>query len=158
MHAENARLEPAPSARSDDGIDTAAFEDLVGYHARRAALSIIEVFMREMAPFALRPVEFSVLLLLAHNPGMTSRQLCSQLNIQSSNLVGLIKQLQSRGLIERRSHPTDGRAIGLYLSEAGSTLTAQANQTARRAERSATAALSAAERQTVVRLLKKIYR
>jgi DNA-binding MarR family transcriptional regulator len=148
---------PAEVTLPDD-IDTRAFEGLVGYHARRAALAIIEVFVRDMAVYDLRPVAFSILLLVDHNPGITSAQLCSQLNIQSSNLVGLIKELLQRQLIERRPHPSDGRAMGLHLSEAGQALTRDAARTAAESELKATAQLSDTERQTVVRLLKKIYR
>jgi hypothetical protein len=32
-----------------------------------------------MAPYGLRPVDFSVLSLITHNPGITSRQLCTTL-------------------------------------------------------------------------------
>ena len=62
-------------------LDTRYLETLLGYNTRRAALTIIGRFMDNMAVYQLRPVDFSVLSLIGHNPGITSRQLCSALNI-----------------------------------------------------------------------------
>ncbi|MCL5969832.1 MAG: MarR family transcriptional regulator, partial [Betaproteobacteria bacterium] len=106
-------------------IDNAFLESLIGYNARRAALAVIGVFMERMAPYGLRVVDFSVLTLIAHNPGITSRQLSSMLAILPPNLVGMIRQMQARGLIEKRPHPNDRRAQGLYATAAGEQLQAQ---------------------------------
>jgi DNA-binding MarR family transcriptional regulator len=139
-------------------IDTSYLEQLLGYNARRAALVIIERFIHEMAPFDLRPVDFSVLSVILHNPGVTSRQLCSSLSILPPNLVGLIKALEKRGLIERRPHPRDGRALGLHATEAGQSLMQQAEQLALQLERQASHRLSHEEQTQLIGLLKKIYR
>ena len=145
---------PAPSV---DAVDTGFLRTLVGYNTRRASLSIIAVFMERMAPYDLRVVDFSVLSLAAHNPGITSRQLCATLNVLPPNLVGLISGLERRGLIERRPHPSDGRAMGVHLTAAGAELTAQAEQTAAQLELDATDKLTATERKTLIRLLQKVY-
>lgn len=138
-------------------VDTSYLESLVGYNARRASLAIVDVFLHHMAGYDLRPVDFSVLSLIAHNPGITSRQLCSSLSIQPPNLVGLIGQLLKRELIVREPHPHDGRAVGLHLSPQGRKLMKQAERTATRLELEATARLSATERKVLMHLLKKIY-
>ena len=65
-----------------DKVDTSYLESLAGYNARRATLVIAESFLKHMAVYDLRMVDFSVLSLIAHNPGITSRQLCATLNIQ----------------------------------------------------------------------------
>lgn len=145
---------PAPMTGS---VDTAFLRTLVGYNARRASLAVIEVFMERMAVYGLKVVDFSVLSLMAHNPGITSRQLCATLDVLPPNLVGLIAALERRGLIERRPHPSDGRALGLHLTPAGMDLTAQAEQTAADLEVEATGRLTAAERKTLIRLLQKVY-
>ncbi len=144
-------------APSTEQVDTSFLEGLLGYNARRTSLAVIEVFMQRMAPYKLRPVDFSVLSLVAHNPGITSRQLCATLNVLPPNLVGLIAALERRGLIERRPHPSDGRAMGVHLTPAGAELTQQAEQTAAQLEEDATARLTAAERKTLIRLLQKVY-
>lgn len=140
-----------------DLVDTRFLRTLVGYNTRRASLSIIAVFMERMAVYDLKVVDFSVLSLAAHNPGITSRQLCATLNVLPPNLVGLVAALERRGLIERRPHPNDGRAMGLHLTPTGAELTTQAEQTAAQLEEDATARLTAAERKTLIRLLQKVY-
>lgn len=144
-------------ATTSEGIDTQVIEAFLGYSARRASLVILANFVRRMAPLALRPVDFTVLALAGSNPGITSSQLCQLLDIQSPNLVVLIKQLQDRGLIERRPHPTDGRAMGLHLTASGQHLVDQATTLAHEADDEASGKLSAAERQTLARLLRKVY-
>lgn len=148
---------PDTATESDNGIDASYLETLLGYNARRAALAVIGVFLQRMAPFGLRPVDFSVLTLIAHNPGITSRQLCAALDILPPNLVGMIKSLDKRGLIERRPHPTDRRAQGLHLSPAGKKLQKSAQATATRLESDVASRLSAEELATLKSLLRKVY-
>lgn len=138
-------------------VDTRYLESLTGYNARRAALSVIEIFLDRMAIYGFRPVDFSVMSLITHNPGITSRQLCTALNILPPNLVAMINALERRELIARKRHPRDGRAVGLHLTAAGQKLMRDAERTARELESDAIGRLTAAERKTLLRLLQKIY-
>jgi DNA-binding MarR family transcriptional regulator len=147
----------ATPAGKHDRLDARVLEDFVGYNARRAWLIVSDVFAERMAPYGLKQIDFSVLSLLAHNPGATSRQLCNTLDILPPNLVSLVSTLDSRGLIERRPHPHDGRAVGLHLTEAGEKLIREAERTVVQLEADASARLTARERETLIRLLQKIY-
>jgi DNA-binding MarR family transcriptional regulator len=151
---------PAATAKTGLGADrlnSQFLQALVGYNARRAWSQISTVFAERMAPYGLKQVDFSVLSLLAHNPGATSRQLCATLDILPPNLVNLISTLDSRGLIERRPHPRDGRAVGLHLTPAGEKLTSDAERTVTQAELDASAKLTTRERESLIQLLKKLY-
>ena len=153
---------PSPNV-SDNGVDEAVIdatflESLLGYNARRAALTIIEVFLDRMAVYGLRTVDFSTLSLVAHNPGITSRQLCAALGILPPNLVRIVADLDKRGLVQRRPHPTDGRAIGLHLSVDGRKMMRGAEATVRELELAASYRLSDDERGTLITLLKKVYK
>ena len=98
--SDTARAAPTPNAApAVDQVDTSYLETLIGYNARRAALAVIGLFLQRMAVYGLKPVDFSVLSLITHNPGITSRQLCTALNILPPNLVGMINALARRGLI-----------------------------------------------------------
>jgi len=145
----------APAAVEE--VDAGFLETLIGYNARRAALAVIDVFLERMAPYQLRPVDFSVLSLVAHNPGITSRQLCATLGVLPPNLVGMVNALEKRELLVRRPHPRDGRAMGLHLTPGGQKLMRDAEKTAAALEAEVGARLSAAELQTLLRLLKKVY-
>jgi DNA-binding MarR family transcriptional regulator len=153
------RNSPAPRGAPPtvEAVDTSYLEGLIGYNARRAALSVIEVFMQRMAVYDLRPVDFSVLSLITHNPGITSRQLCGTLGILPPNLVGMINALEKREMIARQPHPTDGRAVGLHLTEGGAKLMRDAERTAAQLEADVAARLTPSEAKTLIRLLKKVY-
>ena len=148
---------PTGALPSVDTVDTAYLQTLVGYNARRAALTVIGLFVPRMAEYGLRPVDFSILSVIRHNPGITSKQLCSTLNLLPPNLVGKIAALDRRGLLLRHPHPSDGRALGLQLTLEGHALMAQAEVTAFELEKEAASALSTSERQTLLRLLQKVY-
>jgi DNA-binding MarR family transcriptional regulator len=139
-------------------VDSTLLEGLVGYNARRAYLVILEIFLKRMAVYDLRTVDFSILSLITHNPGITSRQLATTLSLLPPNVVGMVNTLEKRGLIERQPHPVDGRALGLHLTPDGEALVAEAESTVEHLEIEATSSLTATERKTLIRLLQKIYR
>jgi DNA-binding MarR family transcriptional regulator len=138
-------------------VDASFLESLLGYNARRAALAVIDVFLQRMAAYGLRPVDFSVLSLVVHNPGITSRQLCTTLGILPPNLVNLVASLQERGLIDRLPHPRDGRATGLHPTAAAMKLMQKAERTAADLEADVAARLAPGELATLLRLLRKLY-
>ena len=153
----NSSARGARTDRSAAPVDASYLESLVGYNARRVAIKAMGTFAKRMAPYDLKPVDFSVLSLITHNPGITSRQLCRALDILPPNLVGIIGSLDQRGLLDRRAHPEDGRAIGLHLSETGQQLMLGAQATASQLEADVAHRLTPAETKTLIRLLKKIY-
>lgn len=146
-----------PAIPAVEEVDTSFLETLLGYNARRAALAVIGVFIERMEPYELKPVDFSVLSLVAHNPGITSRQLCTALGILPPNLVGMINALEKRELVVRLPHPRDGRAMGLHLTPAGQKLMREAEKTAAALEADVAGRLTAAELRTLIALLKKVY-
>jgi DNA-binding MarR family transcriptional regulator len=151
-------MKPTPEKPFVEKVNTRYLETLVGYNARRAALAVISRFMEEMAIYDLRPVDFSALSLITHNPGITSRQLCTTLGIQAPNIVAMVTAFEKRGLISRHAHPHDGRAFGLVLTEDGKSLMARAEKTASGLETQVSEKLSADERKAMIASLKKIYK
>lgn len=141
-----------------ESVDASFLESLLGYNARRASLLLVGVFVQSMERFDLKIVEFSVLSLVASNAGITSRQLCQQLAVLPPNMVGMIDALGKRGLLERRPHPRDGRATGLYLSAAGRELVDMAQSELKSQEAQAVAHLSETEQAQLMELLQKLYR
>lgn len=148
--------EPDPCAVVET-VDASFLQSLLGFNARMAALRAIGAFIPRMAPYGLRIVDFSILSIVHHNPGVTSRQLCDTLNLLPPNLVGKIAALEKRGLLLRHPHPQDGRALGLHLTEAGYALMREVEPLVSAQEAKIASALTAHERQTLMRLLCKVY-
>ena len=151
-------MDATPQPPYVDKVNTRFLETLLGYNSRRSALSIIELFLERMAVYDMRVVDFSVLSLIIHNPGITSRQLCATLGMQAPNLVSMVNDLEKRALIARQPHPLDGRAMGLHPTPGGLKMMRAAEKTATQLELDATPNLSAEERKTLLKLLKKVYK
>ena len=96
-------------ADSDDAVDLGMLPGLLGYTLRRAQLAVFQDFHRSLAPLALTPTQFGVLLVLRQNPGLRPSQVAGALGIKRANFVPLLAALESRGLAERRKHARPSR-------------------------------------------------
>ncbi len=147
-----------PSTAAPATVDSSFLMSLVGYNTRRATLKVFDIFAQRMADLALSPVEFSVLVLVGHNPGLMPSQLCTELALLPPNLTKILARLDKRQLLQRNSAPADKRAVCLTLTAAGQTLLEQAQEQVAALEAEASSRLTEAERATILRLLQKIYR
>jgi DNA-binding MarR family transcriptional regulator len=107
-------------------LRTEATTGIVGYRLRRAQLAVFQRFLRAFAHLDLRPAEYSVLALIASNPGRKQSEIATVLGIKRANFVPLINGLERRGLTERRAAPGDRRAKALYLTADGRAFHAEA--------------------------------
>jgi DNA-binding MarR family transcriptional regulator len=86
----------------------------VGYAASRSFAACLE-------PLGLEARHFAVLNFIALDEGQSQQTLADALDIPASRMVAIVDELEHRGFIERRPHPTDRRARALYLTPAGET-------------------------------------
>lgn len=107
-------------------------------------------FGRRLEPLGIRPRQFGMLTYLSAGENVTQQELVERLNIHRNVMVGLVDDLERRGLAERRRHPNDRRAYAVQLTDSGRDLL-------RRAERIAdeldATLLDDADRLTLVQLL-----
>lgn len=95
---------------------------------RQAQLSVFQDFYRRTAGFDLTPVAYSVLVIVAGQPGIRQNRLTELLMIKPANCVTLINGLEKQGLLTREKVKVSGRAVSLQMTEAGRTLLARANE------------------------------
>jgi DNA-binding MarR family transcriptional regulator len=100
----------------------------VGYALRRAQVVIFADFNHALAELELRPVQFSVLLMIDQNPGASQSSVSAALGIQKANFVATIADLVKRGLVRRRKSDTDARTYSLSLTRGGRALLQHASQ------------------------------
>ena len=106
-----------------------------------------------MSPGGLRPRHLIALKLLSEQ-GPTSQQgLAEALSLDPSNVVGLLNELEERGLITRRRDPADRRRHIVELSAAGTDELCLAQTRLSRVEDDLLSALSAEDRATLYWLL-----
>lgn len=106
-----------PPARSAAGVPDLA--SIVGYKLRRAQLFVFQDFIESFADLPLRPAEFSVLSLIAREPGRKQSEIAARLGIKRANFVALMDGLEKRKLAERRKSPGDKRSHSLHLTAEG---------------------------------------
>jgi DNA-binding MarR family transcriptional regulator len=99
-------------------IDLGPLPELIGYVLRRAQLAVFQDFFASFAPFDIRPAQFSVLTIIERNPGLTQTRVAEALGIKRTNFVGMLDELEKRGLAERRQ-ARDKRSYALYLTADG---------------------------------------
>lgn len=119
---------PADEAvvETNDGINAAGTSSIIGYRLRRAQLKVFQRFLTVFETLNLRPAEYSVLVLIADNPGRKQTEIAEVLGIKRANFVALVHEIEERGLVERRPAATDKRANALHLTRAGKTFLARA--------------------------------
>ena len=92
---------------------------IVGYMLRRAQLAVFQDFIESFSKLKLRPAEFSVLAIIARQPGLKQSEIAELLGIKRANFVSLMDGLEQRGLAERRKSEHDKRSHALHLTEHG---------------------------------------
>lgn len=128
--------------------------DALGYRLRRAQISVFQRFLATFDALQLRPAEYSVLQLIADNPGRKQTAIAEILGIKRANFVTLIDTLQYRGLVERRPSLDDRRANALHLTKEGTKFFAKARRMHDALEQQLTAQLGGpAKRQELIGLL-----
>jgi DNA-binding MarR family transcriptional regulator len=138
-------------------LDQGKLLGLVGYNCRRAYLHILGLFRQRMAKFDLRPVDFSVLVLIQANPNVNQKRLAHALSIDPPNMATLLERLEARALIQRKPNPTDRRARLLVLTRQGAALCSEAEKVVTRMEIDATPHLTRDERVELMRLAQKVF-
>ena len=134
-------------------LDQGALPQLLGYRLRLAQQAVFRDFAASVQ--GLSPGRVGLLIFIDANPGVTQSRLAEAANRDRSTMVGVLDQLQARGLVERR-RGADRRTNGLWLTRAGRALLAGALRSITRHERRIAARLSAAERRQLLELLGKI--
>jgi len=101
--------------------------------------------------------DFAVLEALLHKGPLPVNEIGKKVMLTSGSITVAVDRLEAKGLVERRAHSTDRRAKIVHLTREGRKLITPAYADhAADLERLASASLTRAERETLIRLLKKI--
>jgi DNA-binding MarR family transcriptional regulator len=147
----------APLLRERKGrrdIDLDVLNSHLGYALRRAQVWVFQDFIRTLSAIDIRPAQYSVLVVIGANPGLSQAALADRLAIERARLVHMLDHLQRRGLTERLPSPTDRRTHALQLTRDGHKLLKRAKALAARHEARLTEKLGAEARAQMLELLK----
>lgn len=126
---------------------------LIGYRLRLAQQTVFDDFASSVE--GLSPGRIGMLILVDANPGVTQSRLAEAVRRDRSTMVGVLDELEDRGLIERR-RGQDRRTNGLWLTRAGRAFLERALRQIEAHERRIGANLTGAERARLLALLGKI--
>ena len=144
-------------ARAADKDDTVyRLEEQVGHLLRRAHQRHTAIFQEMTDDAQLTPLQFAALMKLADVGEASQNHLGRLTAMDAATMQGVIKRLIARGLIERRPDPGDRRRLLLTLSAAGRKLAARAEGLGLEISDRTLEPLSAAERETFLRLLRRL--
>lgn len=131
---------------------------LLGYHLRRAQTAMFKDFAEVVgAEEDITPGLFGMLQVIAANPGLSQSRLAEAMDVDRSTIVTVVHQLEARGLVERRSSQQDARSHSLYVTAPGGRALARMERLVLRHEAKFASVLSADERETLVRILARLY-
>lgn len=113
-------------------------------------------FAERVAELDFSPPQVGILKVIAESDGLSQQALGEKLGMFASRLVSVLDDLQTRGLIERRSNPTDRRANSLHITQSGKEKMKQIMKVGREHQESICAALNDSERVQLASLLQRI--
>jgi MarR family transcriptional regulator, 2-MHQ and catechol-resistance regulon repressor len=127
---------------------------LVLWKAARAVGSYAE---KSITDLEMCGSDFAVLEALLHKGPLPVNEIGKKILLTSGSITVAVDRLEKRGLVERRAHGTDRRALIVHLTKEGRKLITRAYaQHAADLQQLASASLTTTERATLISLLKKI--
>jgi DNA-binding MarR family transcriptional regulator len=107
-------------------IDLGALDGHLGYFIRRTQVWIFQDFIRRLSSIDVSPAQFSVLVVISANAGLSQAELGMTLGIERARLVRMLHKLEERGLTQRLPSSADARRHELRLTREGQRLLTQA--------------------------------
>ena len=145
------------NSRGRKSWDEGVLSQNIGYHIAQAEVTTMRLYTEHIGePFSLRPVEYSLLVLLHTNAELSPKQLAQALALPAPSLTMLVDRLHERGLLERVRSETDRRSQRVLLSAAGEALVQQAIASSPVMNRALDQALTPGEQMILTELLQKV--
>ena len=131
-------------------------EDQVGHLLRRANQQHAAIFFEGLNDHQLTPTQFAALSKIGYEEEVSQNQLGRLTAMDPATILGVVKRLHERDLIDARADPADGRRSLWRLSETGRRLLLQALPMAMDITRETLAPLDRLERTIFLKLLRKL--
>lgn len=121
----------------------------LGYYASRH-------FAERLATVGLTPRMWGAMNMLEFEGDVSQQQLGRAVGMDPSSMVSTIDELEAKGWVERRRHPTDRRAYALHITDAGRETLMRARRLAGGAQNELLAPLDDVERAQLHDLLLRL--
>jgi DNA-binding MarR family transcriptional regulator len=127
-----------------------------GFLISRVGMVARKRFGEQLEGIGLNVRMWGALNVLDAEGALTQHALGKCVGVDPSSMVATIDELEEKGLVERRRHPTDRRAHALHLTAKGRATLANGRELARGAQDQLLAPLGAQEREQLHELLLRV--
>jgi DNA-binding MarR family transcriptional regulator len=127
-----------------------------GFLISRMGLVAQKQFAERIGSLGLTPRMWGALNVLDAEGAISQQALGQSIGMDPSSMVSAIDELESKGLVERRRHPTDRRAHALHITAKGRQTLGRGRELARAAQDELLAPLNAKEREQLHELLLRL--
>jgi DNA-binding MarR family transcriptional regulator len=142
-------------AKSEDA-SLGVLGQYIGFHLRLAQNAAFKAFQRLTGETDLKPGWFTVMMLVHVNPGITPMALSRASGRDKSTLTPVLRDLESRGYLERCRLPRDRRSHTLALTAEGEEMLAKLADHAAEHERKIDEVVGCANKAEMLTLLRRI--
>jgi DNA-binding MarR family transcriptional regulator len=136
-------------------IELGALNDRVGYFVRRFQVWIFQDFGRVLADLQIRPAQYSVIVLIGANPGLSQSDLGDALGIERARLVRLLDELERRDFTVRLPSTVDRRSHALFLTPNGRRALERIEARVAKHEANVVETIGSAQRKMLMKILKR---
>jgi len=147
-----------PPVGGEREISLGPLPDYLGYQLRQVQSVIFGDFTSITTETGVTPGEFSLLMLIEHNPGINQGALAHMYNIDKSTLSIAVTSLVKRGLVQKTPNEEDRRFHAVSLTPEGRDVLARTTRRVEDQERAMDDALNPGECQVLLDMLKRLAR
>jgi DNA-binding MarR family transcriptional regulator len=137
-------------------VRTAPLRELIGYALRRAQGAVYADLNEGLARLEIRPLQYTLMLIVAENPGVSQTGVCDARGMQKANCVPSMSELERRGFIIRRKSAADARSYELHLTAKGRRILQRAGEVQSRHESRLVERIGVDGREQLLTLLGKL--
>ena len=130
--------------------------DRLPLELRAAYLALHRCSDMQFAKLGVTADQFVLLATLARGHALTQRELAARMPSDPSTVRAMLVLLEERGFVSRNTHPTDGRARTVALTESGRRKFRQVFKAGQAIRNQMVNSLSAAEARSLVILLRRV--
>ena len=127
-----------------------------GHLIRRSQQIAVAIFLDEFEKWQLTPVQYAALIAIRESPGIEQRTLVDQIAIDRSTIGAMLRTLERRHLIRRKTPSHNLRVKQLFIQEAGEQIMDETRMAIYRVQERILAPLTQAERKTFTSLISKV--
>ncbi len=102
-------------------------EDRIGYQLKKAEHALRLEMDVSLRGLGLTTPQYAALSVLGDEPGLSGAALARRCFVTPQTMNGIVVNLESAGLLERRPHPEHGRVLQAYLTGEGEAMVSRAH-------------------------------